>query len=139
MIEITKDPISAQPVIDRVRKDSHGALVTFIGIVRDNADGKKVLYLEYEAFSEMAIKKLKEICAEIHDRWQIDDVDIVHRIGRIEIGETVLVIVVGAAHRSEAFQACEYAINRIKEMVPIWKKEFYESSSNWIGHSPSST
>ncbi len=134
MIEITRDPISTQPIIDRVRKNSHGAIVTFIGTVRDNADGKKVLYLEYEAFPEMAIKKLNEICAEINDRWKIADVDIVHRVGRLEIGETVLVIAVGAGHRQEAFQACQYAIDRIKEIVPIWKKEFYQDGANWIGH-----
>jgi molybdopterin synthase catalytic subunit len=134
MIEITKEPISAQPIIDRVRKNSHGAIVTFIGTVRDNADGKKVLYLEYEAFPEMAVKKLNEICAEINDRWKIGDVDIVHRVGRLEIGETVLVIAVGAGHRQEAFQACQYAIDRIKEIVPIWKKEFYNDGANWIGH-----
>jgi molybdopterin synthase catalytic subunit len=134
MIEITKDPISTQPVIDRVKKTSHGAIVTFIGTARDNSEGKRVLYLEYETFSEMAEKKLKEICAEINDRWKIEDVDIVHRVGKIETGETVLVIAVGAAHRLEAFQACQYAIDRIKEIVPVWKKEFYENGSSWIGH-----
>ena len=106
----------------------------FIGTVRNNADGKKVLYLEYEAFSEMALKKLEEISTEVYNRWKISDIDIVHRIGRIEIGETVLVIAVGSVNRSEALQACQYAIDRIKEVVPIWKKEFYEDSSNWIGH-----
>jgi molybdopterin synthase catalytic subunit len=134
MIEIVKEPISAQSIIDRVRKDSHGAVVAFVGIVRDNADGKRVLYLEYEAYPEMAEKKIQEICEEIQDRWKISDIDVVHRVGKLEIGETVVVIAVGAGHRSEAFQACEYAIDRIKEVVPIWKKEFYENGSSWIGH-----
>jgi molybdopterin synthase catalytic subunit len=133
MIQITKDPILAQPLIDRVNKNNE-AVVTFIGTVRNNADGKKVLYLEYEAFSEMAQKKLEEIAAEIRNRWKITDIEIVHRIGRIEIGENVVVIAIGSVNRSEALQACQYAIDRIKEVVPIWKKEFYEDSSNWIGH-----
>ena len=133
MIQITKDPILAQPLIDRASKNSE-AIVTFIGTVRNNADGKKVLYLEYEAFSEMAQKKLEEIAAEIRNRWKICDIEIVHRIGRIEIGENVVVIAIGSVNRSEALQACQYAIDRIKEVVPIWKKEFYEDSSSWIGH-----
>jgi molybdopterin synthase catalytic subunit len=133
MIQITKNPISAQPLIDRVSKNNE-AVVTFIGTVRDNADGKKVLHLEYEAFSEMAQKKLEEIADEIRNRWKVSDIEIVHRIGRIEIGETVVVIAIGSVNRSEALQACQYAIDRIKEVVPIWKKEFYAGSSNWIGH-----
>ena len=134
MIEITSEAITAQPIIDRVRKKSHGAVVTFIGTVRDNSEGKRVLYLEYEAYREMAMKKLKEISAEIQNRWGINDVDIVHRIGRIEVGDAAVVIVVGSAHRLEAFQACQYAIDRTKEIVPIWKKEFYEDGSAWTGH-----
>jgi molybdopterin synthase catalytic subunit len=136
MIEITSQPISAQSVIDKVRQNGDGAVVTFIGAVRDNAEGKRVLYLEYETYPEMADKKLKEICKEIHNRWEINDIGIVHRTGRLEIGETAVVIAVGSAHRLEAFQACQYAIDRIKEIVPIWKKEFYEDSSSWIGHPP---
>jgi molybdopterin synthase catalytic subunit len=136
MIEITSQPISAQSVIDKVRQNGDGAVVTFIGTVRDNAEGKRVLYLEYETYPEMAEKKLKEICKEIHSRWEINDIGIVHRIGRLEIGETAVVIAVGSAHRLEAFQACQYAIDRIKEIVPIWKKEFYQDSSSWIGHPP---
>ena len=123
----------AQPLIDRVSKKNNEAVVTFIGTVRNNANGKKVLYLEYEAFSEMALKKLEEIVAEIQNRWKISDIDIAHRIGRIEIGENVVIIAVGSVNRSEALQACQYAIDRIKEVVPIWKKEFYEDGSNWIG------
>lgn len=134
MVEITSKPVIAQLVIDRVKRSTHGAVVTFVGTVRDNSEGKRVLYLEYEAYGEMAKKKLEEIGAEIQNRWGIGDVDIVHRVGRIEVGDTVIVIAVGSAHRSEAFQACQYAIDRIKEIAPIWKKEFYEDgSSTWIG------
>jgi molybdopterin synthase catalytic subunit len=111
-------------------------MVTFVGTVRNNAEGKQVLYLEYEAYPEMAIKKLNDIRAEILRRWKINDIGIVHRTGRLEIGETAVVIAVGSPHRLEAFQACQYAIDRIKEIVPIWKKEFYQDSSSWIGHPP---
>lgn len=134
MIEITHEAIEVQPVIDKVRKSAYGAVVTFVGTVRDNSEGKQVLYLEYDAYPEMAKKKLSEIATEIQARWDSIDVAIVHRVGRLEKGETAIVIAVGSAHRLEAFQACQYAIDRIKEIVPIWKKEFYEDGSAWIGH-----
>jgi molybdopterin synthase catalytic subunit len=139
IIELTNKPITAQTVIDKVRKDADGAIVTFIGTVRDNAEGKRVRYLEYEAYAEMAEKKLNEICREINRRWKINDIGIMHRVGRLEVGEAAVVIAVGSAHRLEAFQACQYAIDRIKDIVPIWKKEFYEDSSSWIGHPPRTT
>ena len=138
MIEITSKPISVQPIIDRVKKNNNGAIVTFIGTVRDNSEGKRVLYLEYEVYPEMAENKLKEICTEIRNRW-LCDVDIVHRIGKLELGDIAVVIVIGSAHRLEAFQACQYAIDRIKAIVPIWKKEFYEDGSKWVGHLPTNT
>ena len=134
MIEITARPIGVQPVIDSVIKDKNGAVVTFLGTVRNNSEGKRVLYLEYDAYPEMAKKKLTEIAGEIDSRWHIKDVSIVHRTGRLEIGEIAVVIAVGSPHRAEAFRACEYVIDRIKEMVPIWKKEVYEDGSAWIGH-----
>jgi molybdopterin synthase catalytic subunit len=134
MIEITHETIKAQEVIDNVRTSTCGAVVTFIGIVRDNSEGKRVLYLEYDVYPAMAKKKLSEIVEEIQARWGSVNIAIVHRVGRLEIGDTAIVIAVGSAHRLEAFQACQYAIDRIKEIVPIWKKEFYEDGSAWIGH-----
>ena len=134
MIEITNEAIEMQLVINKVKKSAYGAVATFIGTVRDNSEGKQVLYLEYETYPDMAKKKLTEIAIEIQARWDSIDVAIVHRVGRLEIGETAIVIAIGSAHRLEAFQACQYAIDRIKEIVPIWKKEFYEDSSAWIGH-----
>lgn len=135
MLEITSNPVEVQLAIDRVKKSNHGAVVTFVGSVRENSEGKRVLYLEYEAYREMAEEKLEEISKEIQNRWGITDLDIIHRVGRIEVGDTAIVIAVGSAHRLEAFRACQYAIDRIKEIVPIWKKEFYEDgSSTWIGH-----
>jgi molybdopterin synthase catalytic subunit len=139
MIEITDRPISVQSVIDQVKTNADGAIVTFVGTVRDNAEGKRVLYLEYEVYPEMAEKKLNEICTEIYSRWKVNNIGIIHRIGRLDVGENAVVIAIGSAHRTEAFQACQYAIDRIKEVVPIWKKEFYQDSSSWIGHPPHST
>lgn len=132
MIEVTQEPIQVQSVIARATKSTGGAVVTFVGTVRNNSEGKQVLYLEYEAYPEMAKKKLQEIAAEIKGKWQLEEVAITHRLGRMEIGEISVVIAVSAAHRFPAFQACEYTINRIKEIVPIWKKEFYEEGSAWI-------
>jgi molybdopterin synthase catalytic subunit len=138
LIEITTKAVSAQLLIDAVRKDGHGAVVSFVGVVRDNAEGKRVLYLEYEAYAEMAIKKIQEICTEAENRWGTN-VSVVHRVGRLEIGDTAVVITVGASHRREAFLACQYTIDRIKEIVPIWKKEFYDDTSTWVGHLPRTT
>jgi molybdopterin synthase catalytic subunit len=132
LIEITREPIKTQSVIDRVLKDTCGAVVTFIGTVRNNSEGKRVLYLEYEAYPEMAKKKLEEIAAEAKNKWPIEEVAVTHRLGRMEIGEISVVIAVSSGHRLIAFQACQYTIDRIKEIVPIWKKEFYEDGSAWI-------
>jgi molybdopterin synthase catalytic subunit len=135
LIEITRKPIDVQKVIDSVQSDDCGALVTFIGTVRDNSESKKVLYLEYDVYPEMAEKKLTEIASEIKSKWGLENVSMVHRVGRLEIGEIVVVIAIASGHRQEGFQASQYAIDRLKEMVPIWKKEFYaEGSSAWIGH-----
>jgi len=132
LIEITNGVIRAQPVIDKTLKDTCGAVVTFIGTVRNNSDGKKVLYLEYESYPEMAKKKLEEIAAEAKKKWPIEEVAVTHRLGRMEIGDISVVIAVSSGHRAAAFQACQYTIDRIKEIVPIWKKEFYEDGSAWI-------
>ncbi len=133
LISITREPIDAQAISDRVRKDTHGAVVTFTGVVRNNFSGKRVLHLEYDAYPEMAVKKLKEIAREIGDKWGLQDIAVVHRVGRMKVGEAAIVIAVGAPHRKEAFAACQYAIDRIKQVVPIWKKEFYEDGSTWVG------
>ncbi len=133
MIEITRETIDAQRVIDSAKTDDCGAVVVFMGTVRDDSEGKRVLYLEYDVYPEMAYKKLCEIAAEVQAKWGLGNVSIVHRVGKLEIGETAVVIAVGSPHRLAAFQACQYAIDRIKEVVPIWKKEFYEDGSAWIG------
>jgi molybdopterin synthase catalytic subunit len=125
-IEITTAPISTEAVAEMVKRDSYGALVTFVGMVRDNSEGQRVLYMEYEAFLEMAHKKLAEVADEVRARWQPLDIAISHRVGRLEVGEVALAIAVASPHRKEAFAACQYAVDRIKEIVPIWKKEIRE-------------
>ena len=136
MFKITKEPLVAESIIAEVNKSGNGGICAFVGTVRDNAEGKSVLHLEYDAYPEMAEKKLAEIAAEIKDKWGLGDVSIVHRIGKMEIGEAAVVIAVGAPHRKEAFQACQYAIDRIKEFVPIWKKEYFTDGEVWVEESP---
>ncbi len=132
MIDITDGPINPELLTNAVRKDSHGAVVTFLGTVRNQSMGKTVLHLEYEAYKEMAEKELRQIAGEIEERWGLDRVAIAHRVGHMAVGEIVLVIAVGAPHRKEAFAACEYAVDRIKQIVPIWKKEVFENGECWV-------
>lgn len=131
--EITEEEISAAEVARLVEDEANGAVVTFIGVVRRFSRGKRVRFLEYEAYKEMAEKKMAEIGEEIRVRWGLDRVAICHRVGHLEVGTTSVVIVVGAPHRKEAFEACRYAIDRLKRVVPIWKKEVWEDGEIWIG------
>lgn len=132
MFEITDQPIVAEPLIQQVRSDADGAVVTFLGVVRNVSQGKNVEYLEYDAYKEMAETKLRQIGEEVKAKWGLERLAIVHRIGRMEIGETSVIIAVASPHRKEAFDACEYAIDRLKEIVPIWKKEVAEDGESWI-------
>ena len=132
MIEITDAPLDPERITDQVRKDSNGAVVTFLGTTRDDFEGKRVLKLEYEAYEEMAYKKLEEIRQEIRAEFGVDDVAISHRIGPVDIGHISLVIAVASPHRKEAFYACHKVVDRVKEIVPIWKKEVYEDGSRWV-------
>ena len=129
MIEITDRPLEPDAITATVRDDSNGAVVTFLGATRDTSQDRKVLHLEYEAYRPMADKKLAEIVDEIRMRWRIDHMAISHRIGRLEIGEISLVVAVASPHRKEAFTACHEAVDRIKQIVPIWKKEFFVGRS----------
>lgn len=131
--QITDQPIDLQALSARVASPKAGAIATFAGTVRDNARGRGVHVLEYEAYPEAAEKALEQIGSEIRARWNVEGVAIVHRTGRLGIGEVSVGIAVSSAHRAEAFDACRHAIERIKEVVPIWKKEFYEDGQTWIG------
>ncbi|MBI2865517.1 MAG: molybdenum cofactor biosynthesis protein MoaE [Chloroflexi bacterium] len=133
VFEITDKPIAAADLEDLVITNADGAVVTFAGVVRGHSKGKKVLYLEYEAYKEMAEKKMAEIGEEIKARWPIDRIAIRHRVGYLEIGETAVAIAVSAPHRQEAFEACQYAIDRLKRFVPVWKKEVWEDGEVWVG------
>ena len=130
---VTDNVIDPRKVEMLVIDDASGALVTFNGTVRDNARGKRVTALEYEAYPPAAEKMLEQIGEEIFERWGIRTVAIVHRYGLLQIGETSVVIAVSSAHRETAFEACRYAIERIKVLVPIWKREIYEDGAVWIG------
>jgi molybdopterin synthase catalytic subunit len=132
MIEITHQPLDPERITAQVRRDTNGAVVTFLGVTRLYSEGKKVVRLEYEAYEAMARKKLAEICQEVRDQFAIEDVAIAHRIGPVDIGQISLVVAVASPHRKEAFLACHQLVDRLKETVPIWKKEFFEDGSRWV-------
>jgi molybdopterin synthase catalytic subunit len=131
--QVIEDLIDVPAVMREVADPSAGAIATFIGTVRNTARGRDVLYLDYEAYPAAAEKMLARIGDEIAERWGIDRVAITHRIGQLEIGEASVAIAVSSPHRNEAFEACHYAIERIKQIVPIWKKEYYAGGDVWIG------
>jgi molybdopterin synthase catalytic subunit len=132
MFEIVQDILDVRTLALQVASQSDGAIVTFSGIVRGTNQGKKVLFLEYEAYPEMAAKMMERIGKEILDTWGLSAVRMQHRVGRLNVGETSVVIVVAAPHRDDAFAACQYAINRLKRIVPIWKKEVFEDGEVWV-------
>lgn len=130
---ITRDPIEINDVITKVIRPEAGAVNTFIGTVREFTKGKRTLYLEYQAYVSMAEKKLAEICDEIDQKWGNVQTVIAHRTGQLNISDIAVVIAVSTPHRKDAFEASRYAIERIKEIVPIWKKEHWEDGEMWIG------
>ena len=133
MIVITHDELDTGQVVSEVGHPGAGATVTFVGMTRDNTAGRRVLFLEYEAYRPMADEQLARVADEMRDRWDLTGVAIHHRLGKLEIGEASLVVAVSSAHRREAFEACHYSIDRIKQIVPIWKKEFFEGGEVWVG------
>jgi len=138
---LTYDPISTDEVIKLVAHPQTGAVTTFTGIVRNISDGKAVSSLDYEAYPEMAIAKMKEVAEEAYEKWaDIVDIAIVQRIGHLEVGDVAIAIAVSSPHRYQGcFEACQYAINRLKEIVPIWKKETGPDGAEWVegDHNPS--
>ena len=133
MFDITDQPLSLDPLVSAVTRPSSGAVASFLGVVREQTRGRRVLYLEYEAYREMAIPKMREIADEIRGKWKVDEIAMVHRIGHLEIGEASVAIAVSAPHRHQALAACAYAIDRLKETVPIWKKEVWTDGEEWVG------
>ncbi len=135
MFQVSKDKIDSDLLRRKVDRGEAGAIVLFEGIVRNHTGDKKVAYLEYEAYEEMALKKLEEVAVEVvasRDIW----VAISHRFGRLEIGDIAVTIAVSSPHRADAFDACSRIIDRLKEEVPIWKKEVGEDGSEWVGWGP---
>lgn len=129
---LVRNPIEVRPIIDKLQKPEDGALVIFEGVVRNNANEKNVRFLEYDAYESMALKKISEVGLQAKKDFGIRDIAIVHRLGHMEIGECSIVIVVASAHRGPAFDACRFSIDTIKQIVPIWKKEFYADGEVWI-------
>jgi molybdopterin converting factor subunit 1 len=134
VLRITFDPVSLDEVVRAVVQPRTGAVATFVGVVRAVSGGKEVAYLEYEAYQEMAVAKMRQIAGEARDRWpDIVDIAIVQRIGRLEVGDVAVAIAVSSGHRDQGcFEACRYAIDRLKQIVPIWKKEVGPTGEEWV-------
>ena len=134
MFAIVEEPIDVGILVTRAFRPDCGAIATFVGTTRiDESAGASVEYLEYEAYRPMADKKLEEIGVEIRERWEVEHVSIVHRLGRVDPGEPSVAIVVASPRRGPAFEASRYAIERIKELVPIWKREVWSDGYVWVG------
>lgn len=132
IFEITREPIDISGLRSRLLRGDSGAVVIFDGVARDNTKGRPTLYLEYEGYVDMALRMMRQIGQEIHEKWAINRVGIIHRLGRVDITESSVVIVVTSAHRKVAFEACHYAIDRLKKIVPIWKKEYFKDGAVWV-------
>ncbi len=129
--ELVQQPIDAAALVKFVRADLDGAIVTFDGFVRNESHGRPTNYLEYESYAPMALQKMREIGQLIHETFAVHRLVIVHRLGRLEIGETSVFIAVSASHRAAAFDACRFAIDTLKKTVPIWKKEYFADGAVW--------
>jgi molybdopterin synthase catalytic subunit len=133
VIQLTDDPIDAAAAVDAVRSPSVGAVVVFLGTVRGTTDGRETDSLDYECYPEMAKKKLTELETEAQQRWPLVACAIIHRLGQLRVGEASVAVAAGSPHRREAFETAEWLIDRIKQVVPIWKKENYaDGTSDWV-------
>jgi len=132
MVSITSEPIDVQAIVASVLAPPVGGIDVFIGTVRDHSGGKRVRQLEYTAYVPMAERIMADIEREIRARWPVYNVAMVHRIGLLSVGDTAVLTAVSTAHRKDAFEACRHAIDRIKNIVPIWKKEFFEEGAVWV-------
>ena len=130
MVSLTRSPIDLSALTGATPAD--GAVCLFVGVVRNENGGRPVRHLEYEAYEEMALPLMRQIAEEAAARWPVTDVRVVHRLGRLEIGEPSVAVAVASPHRAEAFEACRYVIDTVKAKVPIWKKEFYADGATWL-------
>lgn len=133
LFRIVEEPLAVEPVAALVADPGAGAVITFAGVVRDNARGRGVQALEYEAYAPLAERMLAQIGEEVRARWPVLGIAVWHRTGRLAVGETSVVIALSVPHRQAGFAACAYTIERLKEIVPIWKKEIYADGAAWIG------
>jgi MoaE-MoaD fusion protein len=136
LITLTRERIDAEKLVAAAKQGEDGAVVVFDGIVRNNTRGRKTLYLNYESYEEMALKLMTELAAQARERFGVRQVTLVHRLGRLEIGETSVLIVVASAHRGAAFDACRWVIDTLKKTVPIWKKEYFVDGAVWADGEP---
>src|SRR5947199_3271762 len=132
LIQLTREPFDREALVGAVSHPSAGGIVVFEGVVRDNARGKQVRYLEYDVYLEMTEQQIRTIVAEAQQRWGVERVAVAHRFGRLEIGEASVIVVVATPHRAEAFDACRYIIDTLKTTVPIWKKEVATNGEEWV-------
>ncbi|MBV8083606.1 MAG: molybdenum cofactor biosynthesis protein MoaE [Chloroflexi bacterium] len=132
LIRVQEEPLDLAELVGAVDHPGAGGIVTFSGVVRDHHEGKRVTAISYEAYGAMAVAKMREIGEAVVQRWPECRAAIVHRTGKLEIGEASVLIAVSAPHRAEAFDACEFAIDTLKQVVPIWKKEAYDTGEVWL-------
>jgi len=135
-VVLTRERIDAEKLVAAAKSGADGAVVVFEGIVRDNSRGRQTLYLEYEGYEELALKQMRALVGEATERFGVRDAQIAHRLGRLEIGETSVLIVVASAHRAQAFEACRWLIDTLKKTVPIWKKEIFVDGAVWAAGEP---
>lgn len=135
-VQLKEKPLDPQDCVDFVTSDQAGGTAVFIGTVRDNTGGKKVVRLEFEAYAPMAISEMRKIAEAAAARWKAEKMAIHHRVGVLEIGAIAVVIAVSTPHRRAAFEACQYAIDTLKETVPIWKKEIFQDGEVWVAAHP---
>jgi molybdopterin synthase catalytic subunit len=133
MVELTRDPISLDRTLTLVASPAAGAVCLFLGVVRDNNEGHGVSKIQYEAYEDMAREQLEAVEREIRERWPVTGVALVHRLGLLTVGEASVVVAVSSGHRGESFEACRHGIDRLKQLVPIWKKEFTPDGISWVG------
>jgi molybdopterin synthase catalytic subunit len=135
-IQLKAEALEVEACYERVASPNVGGIALFVGTVRNQTKGKAVLRLEFEAYEPMAINEMKKIAQTAQDRWQTEHIAIHHRVGNLQIGEIAVIIAVATPHRKAAFEACQYAIDTLKETVPIWKKEIFEDGEVWVAAHP---
>ena len=133
---IVREKIDTRAIVDRIKRPDDGAVVVFDGVVRNNTRGRRTLYLDYEAYESMALKQMQSLVEQALVDFKIRDAAIIHRLGKLEIGETSVLVVVASAHRAAAFDACRWLIDTLKRTVPIWKKEYFEDGAVWVDGEP---